>query len=269
MYQYLSDGEKKRIFNVVFITFILLAAFLGAKALNAFKENSYIGRGDYPGNTISVNGTGEVIAVPDIGSLTFSVVEEGKTVKEAQDKATTKINSAIAAIKAMGIEERDIKTIGYNSYPKYEYSRVICAEGYCPPGKQNLVGYEVSQSISLKIRNTAEAGDVLTKIGGIGVSNISGLDFVVDDIDSVSAEARDKAIKDAQDKAKTLSKSLGVKLVKIVSFSEGGVGGPIYYSKVGNDAYGMGAPVAQTIAPEVPMGENKIVSNITITYEVE
>ena len=86
MYQYLSDIQKKRLFNVIMAVFVLLAIFLGVKALNALKENSYIGRGTYAANVIAITGTGEVFAVPDTGSFSFSVVEEGKTVGEAQDK---------------------------------------------------------------------------------------------------------------------------------------------------------------------------------------
>jgi uncharacterized protein YggE len=267
MYQYLNDVEKRRIFGVVFTALILLCVFLGIKSLNSLKENKYIGRGTYATNVISVTGKGEAVTVPDVGLLSFSVVETGKTVKEAQDKATNKTNGAIDALKALGIAEKDIKTESYNSYPKYEYSQnMICANGYCPPSKQLLVGYEVSESISVKIRKTDNAGNVLTKIGSLGVSNFSGLSFVVDDMTSVQAEARDKAIQDAKDKAVKLSKSLGVKLGKIVNFDENGAM-PIYYGMAGKSMDSV-APQASSV-PDLPTGENKVTSNVTITYEVE
>ncbi len=269
MYQYLNDVEKKRIFNVVFFALVFLAAFLAVKSLNALKETSSIGRGVYPSNVISVTGTGEVVTVPDTGSFTFSVVEEAKSVKDAQDKASKKINSVIDSIKSAGVEEKDIKTLSYNFYPKYEYSRAeLCTNGYCPPGKQVLTGYEVSQTVSIKIRNTAEAGSLLTQVGSLGVSNVSGLDFVVDDMDAINAEARDEAIKDAKEKAEKLSKSLGVKLKKIVNFYESGNQPPILYGMGGMMEKTMSADAAITV-PQVPTGENKVISNVTITYEVE
>jgi uncharacterized protein YggE len=270
MNSFLSDLQKRRLFNSVITVLVLLAVFLAALAINTFKENSYIGKGNYATNTITVNGKGEVFAVPDTGSFSFSVVEEGKTVAVAQDLASRKINAIIGAIKALGVAEKDIKTIGYNSYPKYEYIQAnLCTNGYCPPGKQILTGYEVNQTISVKVRKTADAGGVLTKVGDLGASNISGLNFVVDNLDAVQADARDKAIQDAKNKANVLAKSLGVKLVKIVSFNEAG-NQPIYYAMDAMKSQSMsGGQIAPSVAPQLPTGENDIVSNVSITYEVE
>jgi uncharacterized protein YggE len=277
MYQYLSENQKKYIFNSLLAVFITLAAFITVKVINTIKEYSYIGRGTYAANVITVSGKGEVITIPDTGSFSFSVVEEGKTVKDAQDKASKKVNDVIAAIKSMGVEEKDIKTESYNSNPKYEYNSYPCPEPLnvsgsassypCRQGKNVLIGYEVSQSITVKIRKTADAGEILTKVGSLNVSNISGLNFIVDDLDAVQAKARDMAITDAKTKAKALSKSLGVRLNKIVNFYESG-NGPIYYGAMEmSSAKGMGGDVA--VAPQLPVGENKITSNITITYEVQ
>jgi len=272
MNQYLNDVQKNKLFNSIYVVLILLAIFLGAKALNAFREGGNIGRGEYPTNVISVNGTGEVLAVPDVASFSFSVLEEGKTMKEAQDKATAKINAMVSAVKALGVEEKDIKTSGYNSYPRYDYKQTqACSVGYCPPGKQVLSGYEVNQTITVKVRKTDSAGDVLTKVGDLGAANISGLDFIVDDMEKVRAEAREKAVEDAKAKAKVLAKTLGVKLETVVNFYENGdIGYPIMYREGAMDSKQMAGNVAMpSVAPQLPTGENKIVSNVTITYEIK
>jgi uncharacterized protein YggE len=265
----LNDVQKKRLYNAVLVVVVLLGVFLAVKSLNALKEASYIGKGVYPSNVISVTGTGEVLTVPDIASFSFSVVEQGKTVKEAQDKATKKINSIIDAVKGMDVAEKDIKTIGYNSYPKYEYTNSYCTNGYCPPSRENLVGYEVSQSIEVKVRKTDTAGDVLTAVGGLGAGNISGLNFVVDDLEKAKAEARDLAVADAKEKAKVLAKSLGIKLDSIVNFYESGDYPPIIYGMGGEMKAQSVSMDAANFAPQVPTGENKIISNVTITYEVK
>ncbi len=267
MDQFFDATQKKRIYDSFMLVAVLLAAFLASKTLNSIKENSYIGRGTYATNVISVTGTGEVFTVPDVGSFSFSVVEEGKTVKEAQDTASQKINSILNSLKSMGVAEKDIKTTGYNSYPKYDYSRApVCTNGYCPPPKQVLIGYEVNQTVEVKVRQTDKAGDVLTQVGSLGATNISGLDFVVDDMDKVQDEARDKAVQDAKDKAKVLAKSLGVRLDKIVNFYESGQPTPVYYGMADKAA---GSVMSVPVPPQIPTGENKITSNVTITYEVE
>ncbi len=260
--------EKAKVFKALFVVFILLAVFLAVESLSVIKEYSHIGRIPTSSNAISVSGTGEVFAVPDTAVFSFSIIESGKTVKGAQDKAAVKINAVIDAVKKMGVAEKDIKTIGYYSNPKYEYSSTVCTQSYpnyCPPSKQVLTGYEVSQSISVKVRKTDTAGAILAKVGELGAGNISGLDFTIDDVDKVQAEARDKAIQDAKAKAEVLAKSLGVKLKKIVSFSEGGY--QPYYVRDG--VMGISMKESSAPVPQVPVGENRIVSNVTIVYEIQ
>ena len=268
MDQFLNDTQKKQLYTAVFAVVVILAVFLGIKSINALKEYSYIGRGSYAANVVTVTGKGEVMAIPDIASFSFSVVELGKTVGDAQDKASKKMNDAIDAIKALGVAEKDIQTTGYNSYPKYEYNQGICTDRMCPPSKQVLTGYEVSQTITVKVRKTADAGGILTKVGGLGVSNISGLNFVVDDIEAVQAEARDKAIADAKDKADKLEKSLGVKFVRIINFYEGGNYGVMGMGGDMMSAKAVSFESAQ-VAPQLPVGENKVTSQVSITYEIQ
>ncbi len=266
-FQNLNDSEKGNLYKAFLWTVVLLAVFLGVQTLNSLKEFSYIGRGTAAANVIAVSGYGEVYAVPDIGSFSFSIVEDGKTVKDAQNLASQKVNSVIDAIKKMGVDEKDIKTTGYNSYPQYEYSQQsICTNGYCPPTKQILIGYEVSQNITVKIRKTDQAGDILTKVGSLNVANISSLDFVIDDPSKVQDEARDKAVQDAKEKAATLAKTLGVHLSRIVNYYEAGNPTPVMY---GMEAKSMGGGDVMPTVPQIPTGENKVTSNVVLTYEIE
>ncbi len=289
MYQSLTDKQKKILFNVIVSAIGLLAVFLAVMAIDAIKGFTVLGHNLPAGNTITINGTGEVLAVPDIATFSFSVTESAKLLPDAQDAASKKMNSVISALKALGIAEKDIQTTNYSSYPKYEYQNAVCptpvpmmypvsdsgssgsgsvSSGsaiYCPPGKSVLTGYEVDQTVTVKIRKTADAGNILAKIGSLNVSNISGLSFTVDNIDAVQAQARDKAIADAKSKASVLSKSLGVKLNHIVNFSENG-NYPMPYLNMKSDV--MSAGGTASVAPQIPTGENKITSNVSITYEI-
>jgi len=117
------------------------------------------------------------------------------------------------------------------------------------------------------VRDTKKAGDLLSGVGGLGASSVSGLSFEIDDPDALEAEARGKAIEDARGKAAELAKQLNVSLVRVVGFSEsGGEYPPIPY------AYGRGAAdmvaFESKAAPAIPVGENKIVSNVSVTYEI-
>ena len=266
---FMSSVEKRRMVKWVAIFLFLISLFVAVKTLGALKEYSYIGGGITPQNIITVSGEGEVFAVPDIAQFSFSVSEDAKTVKEAQDVVTKKINSALEVLrKEYSVEDRDIKTVDYSVYPKYEYSNTPCSQFSCPPSKQTLTGYTVNQTVSIKVRSVSDAGTILGSMGEVGVTNISGINFTIDDEDTLKRDARKLAIADAREKAEALSKDLKVRLVRIVNFSESG-NYPMYYSKYGvaemsmaNDGRG-GA-----IAPELPVGENKIMSNVSITYEI-
>ena len=244
-----------------------LALFLVLGAVSELKSYRFIGSGVAATNTISVSGEGVSYAVPDTATFSVTIQETAATVKPAQDKATAKSNAVITYLKGAGVAEKDIQTADYSVNPQYEWRTQACPAGsYCPGGKQTLTGYQVSQTLSVKVRDTAKAGDLLAGVGSRGASQVSGLNFEVGDKNAVEADARDKAIADAKAKAAVLAKSLGVSLVRIVGFSEGG-GGPIYYAKA-SGAMAMDAAVAPP-SPEIPVGQNKITSDISLTYEIQ
>ncbi len=244
----------------------ILFIFVLILAIQHMKEIRYVGSADTT-STINVEGSSNVVAVPDIATFTFTVSETAKTVGDAQAKATTKTNAALKALRDQGIADKDIATQSYNISPQYEYQTQVCPTGsYCPGGKSVLTGYDVSQSIEVKVRDLTKAGTILTSIGSLGVQNVNSLSFSVDEPTKVQADARNKAIAAAKAKADVLAKQLGVRLVRIVSFSEnsGNYPRPMYnvYGK------GMDAAVAQS-APEIPTGEQKVTSTVNITYEIQ
>lgn len=244
---------------------IILALFLLVQTVNGIKSYGHIGEGMNQ-SLISVSGDGETFASPDIATFTFSVTETGKDVVDAQTKVNAKINPAIEALKNNGVSEKDFKTVDFSANPKYEYSQSVCVNGMCPPAKQTLVGYEVSQTISVKVRAVDTAGKVIGAVTGTGVNQVSGLSFTIDDPDALITKARAEAITKAKEKADILAKDLGVKLVRIVSFSENGGGGMPVPMYARTDSV-MSAKAE--MAPTLPTGQNKITSNVTITYEIK
>lgn len=260
-------NPQDKFWKVASLVGIVLAIFLAVLSVDGIKG---IGVDDPVYNSISVNGTGESVVIPDIATFSFGVTEVADTVAEAQSQASDRINASLTAVKDSGIDEKDIKTISYSINPKYEYTGANCNELRCTPGVRTLTGYEVSQSVQVKIRDLKKAGNIFTAIGALNVQNVSGLSFSIDDIEKVKADARAKAIADAQSKAKILAKQLGVRLVKITGFYDNN-SNPIYYGRgedAGGDMMTLKASSAP-IAPEIPIGEQEISSNVTITYEIK
>jgi len=214
-------------------------------------------------NVITISGHGEVNAVPDLANISFSIRKESKTVKDAQAQVVVVEKKVLESLKANNVLEKDIKTVNASFNPKYEYKSANCYQFNCP-GNNVIVGYEAYENINLKIRNTDDTGKIIEELGKLGVTELSGPNFIIDKEDALKMQARKMAIDDAKLKAKTLAKDLGVRLGKMTSFAENGnYPVPMYAKSMMDSVSSAGSAPA-----ELPKGENLISSDITITYEI-
>lgn len=228
-----------------------------------------------------VTGEGKVVAVPDVAEFTFSVITQGgKDLSKLQQENTERVNRAIGFVKSKGVEAKDIKTQGYSLEPRYQ--NVICkqtprpmpaveSESYtiidrtCPPPE--IVGYTISQTVSVKVRDFTKIGELLAGAVSAGANSVSQLSFVIDDRTALENQAREEAITKAQTKAKAIAKAGGFRLGKLISINEGW-GGPIYaryesFGKGGDAIMPMAAP-----APSIEPGSQEVVVSVTLMYEI-
>lgn len=242
---------------------IVLVAVFGM-GMSFASERNYGPRNENNQNVITVTGHGEVQAVPDIANISFSIRKEASTVKEAQAQVAEVEKKVLESLKANKILEKDIKTISASFNPKYEYKYGGVCNQYNCPGKNVIVGYEAYENINLKIRSTDDTGKIMQELGALGVTDLYGPNFTVDNEDELKITARKKAIDEAKAKAKTLAKDLNIKLGKITSYNENGVyPSPMYEKSMMSDKV-----VASSLSAELPKGENTISSDVTITYEI-
>lgn len=246
-------------------TLIMVVAALGAYAYLTMKQAKYTFTGPM---LITVLGTGEVLAKPDIGQFSFGVQADGADAGSAQNASAAAMNAILGALSDAGVADTDIKTTNYSLNPKYRTEDRVCAYGtYCPPGEQILDGYQVLQTVEVKVRDLASAGTLLTRVGELGATNVSGLSFTIDDDEALKAEARTKAVANAKEKAAAQAADLGVRIVRMTGFweDEGPYPYDSYYGKGGGDM----AMSEAAVAPEVPAGENTITSSVHLTFEVK
>jgi hypothetical protein len=266
------NNQKPIVVKALFALAIILSAYFLVKTFAEIKSYSLIGSGTTATNTMSFDGKGEVTASPDLATISFTLRDAEKDVKDAQTKVTTKESAVLAFLSTQGIDKKDIKTENYSSYPKYDsgipcYSGVVSNIGMpCRPTNPTIIGYEVSEYMTVKIHDLTKVGDIVKGLGAVGVSDMNGPNYSIEKEDALKAEARKIAIDDAKAKAESLAKDLGISLVRIVNFSENGnYPMPMMYSKgVSVES----ASTAPSPSPDLPTGENKITSNVTITYEI-
>lgn len=247
--------------NKLFTILLTLAfvAFLAVVALMiraGLKQYNYIGKQVQERDTITISGEGKVTAIPDIATIQLGLTTEKKTVADAQKENTDKMNQLNKQLKDKGVEAKDIQTSNYSIYPQYDWNN----------GKQTLRGYQVNQTVTVKIRNLDKIGDILSAAGNLGLNQVGGLSFDIDEPEKLRQEARIKALENAKEKAKALADIMDVKLGKVVSFTESSqYPQPIYK----NYALGIGGGAESAPAPQVESGSMDIVVEAMVVYEIK
>lgn len=258
MFDKLNECKCGRLVKpLVAILLLVLAVFVIFKTRNLSREYGYIGRAPLTQYTVSIDGEGKISGKPDVAVINMGVQSDAKTVKASQDDNTKKMNDIIKAIKDMGVKDADVQTANYNIYPKYSYDKNT--------GASDIIGYTVSQSVTVKVRDLDKTGDILSKAGELGANTVGGVQFTIDNPEALKGEAREKAIDNAKKKAAELFKKLGVSPGRIVSFSEYGSGGPVYYKAY--ESMGMGGGGAP--APSIESGNLDVVVNVSLTFEIK
>jgi uncharacterized protein YggE len=168
--------------------------------------------------SIAMTGHGEITAAPDTAFVTSGVTSQGTTAKEALDANNADMAKLIETLKAAGITSADIQTSGFSVNPNYVYSDARDANGYQLPPK--IVGYTVSNNVTVHVRDLAGLGAVLDQAVTVGANTISGVSFAVDDPTDLYDQARRLAFEDAVRKATLYAEAAGVELGALSLISE-------------------------------------------------
>lgn len=169
---------------------------------------------------LSVSAEAHATRVPDIARLSTGVVTQAADPQAAMQANANQMSQVVAAIRKAGIAERDIQTGGVNLNPQYRYA------DNQPP---TITGYEARNSVNITVRKIGELGRIMDALVGVGANQIQGPSFEVDDKESAFDEARRAAIGKARTRAGMYASELGLKVLRIVSISEGtgGFGPPM------------------------------------------
>ena len=165
------------------------------------------------GTLLSISAQAEARRVPDVATLSAGVVTQAADANAAMRANATQMDKVMAAIKAAGIAERDIRTSGISLNPQYKY-----VENQSP----TITGYQASNTVDLKGRDVARLGKVLDALVASGANQVNGPNFEIDQPEPVYDQARRDALQKAQARAEMYAKALGLKVRRIVSISEGG-----------------------------------------------
>lgn len=170
-------------------------------------------------STISLVGIGKVTATPNMAIVSSGVVSHGKTARDALDANTIAMNQIFTILLDANIEQKDIQTSGFSVRPQYRYSDQRDVNGYQLPPR--ILGYEVSNTLTVRVRNLDDLGQLLDNAVSVGSNQINSISFAVTDTAPLLNEARRSAMADAIAKAELYAQAAGVSLGNIISISEG------------------------------------------------
>jgi len=207
---------------------------------------------------IWVSGIGTVSLEPDIAYLYLGIEAQATTVTEARDQAARDMEAVFAALRARGVADKDIRTTYFSIQPRYEYPR---------EGSPILVGYTVTNQVSVTVRDLDTVGPVIDDVANAGGDNtrINGISFGINDDSAARVQARELAVKDAMAKAKQFAELTGVTLGKLMFISESG-GSVVYPERYAKDlAYAEGAAVPTPISA----GEMDVVITVQAVFGIE
>jgi len=205
--------------------------------------------------TITITGYSKINYIPDEAVITAGVLIEGQDPKDVQIKSDNLMKGLVNFLKEEGIEEKNLKTTRYNLSPKYDF------ENY-----NQIIGYSLDQTLEVRLKDFSKVGEIVAGLTRNGANEIKGLSFVLSDEaeKNLKKEARELAIADAYQNLDNLKKSLNIKNVELIGFSEDG-NQPITYQRL--DATLQNEYLKSSISP-ILAGENEFVSNVYLVFEL-
>lgn len=238
-------------------TAFVAALMLGAVSLPsaALAQQSTIAQ-TIAGTRLDISATGEVTRVPDVAVISAGVVSRSATASAALQDTADRMTRVIAALKRAGVEDRDIQTGNISLNPEYRYPQDQAPQ---------LVGYTASNSVTIRFRDIRSSGKILDALVAQGANQISGPNLMVDKPEAALDEARAKAIAIGRARAELYARSMGLRVVRIVSVNETS---GYYAPPPPAPPVAMMARAERDSTPVQP-GEQKLQVSVGMTFELQ
>lgn len=210
------------------------------------------------GEPFIVTETGTAAKAPDMAVVTLGITESGASLASVQNSVDTKSNSLVAAVKTLGVEEKDIQTANYNIQPNYDFSG----------STQRITGYSANLNYTVKIRDFDKVNEILEAGTGSGANMIGNIALTFSDEtrETLLEEARKEALDGAKTKAEGLARAAGITLGRIINISEsetGTVPPALYLAREQANGLGGDASLAN-----IAGGESEVAVTISLFWEV-
>lgn len=241
--------QMKKIMMIFAVLALVMLAACETRVIMPEDEDVY---------TLNVQGKSDFDVSPDQAVLRIRVETQDVDAQKAQDQARVVANQVMSALKAEGVRSDEIETAEYNIQKVQEWNPEL--------RKSEDKGYRVYNVLKVTTDDLDRVGDYLDAAVQAGANRIDSVDFQLSDSleAEVKTEALQKAGSNARLKAQALADSMGVRLGRLRSVSEGMVNFQPYRMAVGDVAL-MSAEKAPTpISPE----SVRINAEVSVSYDI-
>ena len=204
--------------------------------------------------TITVTGTGEVMAQPDIARVSGGVVSQAGTAQAALADNSARMRQVFDALAGLGIADADMRTSDFSVAPVFQRDPTD------PSRDPRIVGYRVANQVVAVVREIGRLGTLLDALVGAGANQINTVELYVADPEPLLDQARQAAVGDAQRKATLLSAAAGARLGPALTIQEAGGARP---------APMMMARAEMASAVPIATGRQALTASVTITFALE
>lgn len=209
---------------------------------------------------LSLTAQGKSTRTPDLAVFNAGVVTQGVTASEALSANAAAMNRVIATLKKAGIADRDIQTSQISLNPVY--SQPEYGPNGVPRQEPRITGYQAVNNVTIRSRNVAGFGKVLDALVASGANQVNGPSFQMAEPAAAMDEARLDAMKSARARAELYARAAGLRVVRIVSISEGGGFSPpqpVY----------MRAMKAEAAAAPTPIAVGEVEAEVSLSVQFE
>jgi uncharacterized protein len=210
---------------------------------------------------IRVTGEGRAALAPDMALLHLMVTREGASAREALDANSQAMQEVLAEMRKSGIAERDLQTAQFSIQPRYQHHKPNAVGQQEPPA---IVGYTVSNGLLVRVRDLEQVGAILDRSVSLGVNQGGNIQFLNDNPAAALEQARVAAVKDALQRAATLTAAAGVKSGRILEISE-----QSYQPRPMPMARGQMMMAAESSSVPIAEGENSYSVTVNMTLALE
>lgn len=205
-------------------------------------------------STLTISGTGNTSAVPDIVDIQLGVDAVSEDPVDAVSENTSKMNAVMEVLDKLGIAASDVQTVYYTMWVEDVYDQ----EGQMTGEKR----YHVTNQVNVRLREIDQIGTLLENATSAGATNIAGITFGVADTTQMEQTALDNAISNAKLKAERIAGDMGVTLGEVINLVEGGFYSPPvpYYGEKAGIGGGAAVPISQ--------GQFSVTAQVQVVFEL-